>query len=126
MRLKIETANAPAAIGPYSQAIKANGFLFISGQIPIDPANGQITAVDAVTQTRQVMDNINAIVHAEGLSLSDVVKTTIFLTDLADFARVNEAYAAYFEVDPPARSTVQVAALPRGAKVEIEAIAALR
>lgn len=126
MRLKIETANAPAAIGPYSQAIKASGFLFVSGQIPIDPASGQITAVDAVAQTRQVMENLSAILNAEGLSMADVVKTTIFLTDLVDFGRVNEVYAAYFTSDPPARSTVQVAALPKGAKVEIEVVAALR
>lgn len=126
MKVVIETSAAPAAIGPYSQAIKANGFLFISGQIPINPETGQMTAVEAVAQTKQVMQNLSAILNAEGLSFNEVVKTTIFLTDLADFARVNETYAAYFESAPPARSTVQVAALPKGAKVEIEAIAALR
>ena len=125
MKVVIETAAAPKAIGPYSQAVKANGFLFVSGQIPIDPATGQMSAVDAVAQTKQVMENLGAILNAEGLSFVDVVKTTIFLTDLGEFLRVNEAYASYFEADPPARSTVQVAALPKGAKIEIEAVAAL-
>lgn len=123
MRIAISTTKAPQAIGPYSQAIKANGFLFLSGQIPLNPENGQMDAVDVVAQTKQVMENIGAILNAEGLSFESVVKTTIFLTDLADFARVNEVYGSYFTTDPPARSTVQVAALPRGAKVEIEAIA---
>lgn len=126
MKATVETENAPKAIGPYSQAIKANGFLFISGQIPVDPATGQMTAVDAVAQTRQVMENLGAILAAEGLGFADLVKTTVFLTDLAEFTRVNDAYGAYFESDPPARATIQVAALPKGAKVEIEAIAALR
>lgn len=126
MRVKVHTAEAPEAIGPYSQAIKANGFLFTSGQIAIDPKTGQMSAVDPVAQTRQVMDNLGAILAAEGLSFAEVVKTTIFLTDLGDFQRVNDAYASYFQADPPARSTVQVAALPKGAKVEIEAVAALR
>jgi 2-iminobutanoate/2-iminopropanoate deaminase len=123
--MKVEAAKAPRAIGPYSQAIKANGFMFVSGQIPLDPETGQMTAVDVVAQTRQVMENLKAILAAEGLMLADVVKTTIFLTDLGDFARVNEAYGSYFDDAPPARSTVQVAALPKGAKVEIEAVAAL-
>jgi len=126
MRVKIETSEAPAAIGPYSQAIKASGFLFVSGQIPIDPKTGQIDAVDVVGQTTQVMNNISAILNAEGLSFSEVVKTTIFLTDLSEFARVNDIYGSYFKSDPPARSTVQVVALPKGAKVEIEVVAALR
>ena len=126
MRVKVETKNAPQAIGPYSQAIKAAGFLFISGQIPIDPKTGQITAVDAVAQTRQVMENLAAILSAEGLTCADIVKTTIYLTDFADFARVNEVYGSYFVADPPARATVQVAALPKAAKVEIEAVAAVR
>lgn len=125
MRSKVETSNAPAAIGPYSQAIKANGFLFISGQIPIDPATGQLDAVDAVTQTKQVMENLKGILSSQGMTFEDVVKTTIFLTDISDFGRVNDVYASYMLSDAPARSTVQVAALPRGAKVEIEAIAAL-
>ncbi|MCE5197880.1 RidA family protein [bacterium] len=125
MRYKIETPNAPAAIGPYSQAIKANGFVFLSGQIPIEPESGQITAVDAVAQTKQVMENICAILVSQGLTFDDVVKTTIFLTNLEDFARVNDIYGSFFTTDAPARSTVQVAALPRGAKVEIEVVAAL-
>lgn len=126
MRIKIETAEAPAAIGPYSQAIKANGFLFVSGQIPIDPKTGQIDVVDVVQQTRQVMNNISAILNAEGLSFNEVVKTTIFMTDLSEFTQVNDIYGSYFKSDPPARSTVQVAALPKGAKVEIEVVASLR
>ena len=126
MPVKIETPNAPAAIGPYSQAVKANGFLFTSGQIPIEPQSGTIVAVDISGQTRQVMANLAAILAAEGLEFEHVVKTTIFLVDLADFARVSEIYGSYFEKDPPARSTVQVSALPKGAKVEIEAVAALR
>ncbi len=126
MRQKVETSQAPEAIGPYSQAIKANGFLFVSGQIPLDPATGQMTAVDVVDQTNRVMENLKAILESQGLTFADVVKTTIYLTDIADFGRVNNAYGAYFDSDPPARATVQAAALPKGAKVEIEAIAALR
>lgn len=125
-KVVIETPAAPKAIGPYSQAIKANGFLFISGQIPINPETGQMTAVDVVAQTRQSIDNLGAILNAEGLGFSDVVKTTIFLTNISDFAQVNDIYSEYFESAPPARSTVQVAALPKGAKVEIEAIALSR
>lgn len=125
-KVVIETPAAPKAIGPYSQAIKANGFLFISGQIPINPETGQMTAVDVVAQTRQSIDNLGAILNAEGLGFSDVVKTTIFLTNISDFAQVNDVYAEYFESAPPARSTVQVAALPKGAKVEIEVIALSR
>ncbi len=121
----VSTPGAPQAIGPYSQAVKANAFLFVSGQIPLDPESGQMTATDVVAQTNQVMENLKAILECEGLAFADVVKTTIFLTDLTDFSRVNEAYGAYFESDPPARATVQVAALPKGARVEIEAVAAL-
>ena len=126
MKVVVETSAAPQAIGPYSQAIKANGFLFVSGQIPIEPESGQMSAVDVVAQTKQVMQNLGAILSAEGLGFENIVKTTIYLTDLSDFARVNEAYAEYFESAPPARATVQVGALPKGAKVEIDAIAALR
>ena len=126
MRQTVETSQAAPAIGPYSQAVKANGFLFVSGQIPLDPATGQMNAADAVAQTNRVMENLKAILAAEELTFADVVKTTIYLTDLADFGRVNDAYGAHFESDPPARATVQVAALPKGAKVEIEAVAALR
>jgi 2-iminobutanoate/2-iminopropanoate deaminase len=125
MRAKIETPNAPAAIGPYSQAIKANGFLFISGQIPLDPETGQMDAVDVVGQTKRVMENLNGILASEGMTFQDVVKTTIFLTDISDFGRVNDVYTSFMAGDAPARSTIQVAALPRGAKVEIEAIAVL-
>lgn len=126
MKKAVETSAAPQAIGPYSQAVKANGFLFISGQIPLDPETGQMSAIDVVGQTKQVMANLRAILAAEGLTLADVVKTTIYLTDLSDFARVNEAYGEYFGSVPPARATVQVAALPKGARIEIEAIAAVR
>lgn len=126
MRAKVESPDAPAAVGPYSQAIKANGFLFTSGQIPLDPETGQITVVDVVAQTRQVMANLQAVLAAEGLTFDDVVKTTVYLTDLADFSRMNDVYASYFGSAPPARSTMQVAALPKGAKVEIEVVAVLR
>jgi len=125
MPVKVETTEAPQAVGPYSQAIKANGFLFISGQIPLDPKSGQMAAIDIVSQTKQVMENLRAVLKAEGLTFADVVKTTIYLTDLVDFSQVNEIYGSYFESDPPARATVQVAALPKMAKVEIEAVAAL-
>lgn len=126
MKTTVETSGAPAAIGPYSQGVKANGFLFISGQVPLEPETGQIKAVDIVGQTRQVMENLQAILNSQGLLMTDVVKTTIFMTDITDFTRVNEVYGSYFQSDPPARSTVQVAALPKGAKVEIEAVAALK
>jgi 2-iminobutanoate/2-iminopropanoate deaminase len=125
MKTVVSTTNAPEAIGPYSQGIKANGFLFLSGQIPLNSESGRIEAVDMVGQTRQVMENIQAVLGSQGLLFSDVVKTTIFLTNLDDFTRVNEIYGAYFKEDPPARSTVQVAGLPKGAKVEIEVVAAL-
>ena len=126
MKVTVETPNAPAAVGPYSQGIKANGFLFLSGQIPLNPESGAISAVDIVGQTKQVMENLLAVLNSQGLMMSDVVKTTIFMIDLADFGRVNDVYGSYFPSDPPARSTIQVAALPRGAKIEIEAVAALR
>ncbi len=118
------TPSAPTAIGPYSPATEANGFVFVSGQVGVDPATGD-TAPEAGDQTRQIMDNIGAILGDVGLAYSDVVKATIFLTDMADFPVVNEAYGSYFPDDPPARSTVQVAALPRPQfNVEIEVIAA--
>ncbi|MDH7602269.1 MAG: RidA family protein [Armatimonadota bacterium] len=126
MRTAVETPNAPKAVGPYSQAVKANGFLFISGQIALDAQTGLMTATDIVGQTHQVMKNIGAILAAEGLDFGDLIKTTIFLTDLGDFQQVNEVYGSYFQSDPPARSTVQVSALPKGAKIEIEAVAMLR
>ena len=123
----VSTPDAPRAIGPYSQAVRAAGLLFLSGQIPLDPATGEMVGGDDVeAQTRRVMENLKAVLAAENAGFENVVKTTIFLTDLADFARVNSTYATYFErISPPARATVQVAALPRGAKVEIEAIAVL-
>jgi 2-iminobutanoate/2-iminopropanoate deaminase len=123
MKKIISTNEAPAAIGPYSQAVRSGNFLFCSGQIPLDPKSGQIVAGDISAQTRRVLDNIAALLKAEGANFEDVVKTTIFLTDLGDFQTVNEIYGSYFKQDPPARSTVQVAALPKGANVEIEAIA---
>ena len=124
-RKVIATASAPAAIGPYSQAIRAGGLLFCSGQIPLDPGTGQLVGEgDVRDQTRRVMQNLGAVLEAGGASFATVVKTTIFLTDLTDFAAVNEVYAESFAgALPPARATVEVSALPRGAKVEIEAIA---
>lgn len=119
----VQTAQAPAAIGPYSQAIRAGNLLFVSGQIPLDPATGELVGATAAEQARQVLRNLQAVIEAGGATLSQVVKTTIFLTDLTQFAEVNAVYAEFFPSQPPARSTVQVAALPRGAQVEIEAIA---
>jgi 2-iminobutanoate/2-iminopropanoate deaminase len=116
---------APAAIGPYSQGIIAGGFLFSAGQIPIDPATTQVVEGDIVPQTRQVMKNLQAVLAAAGASWKDVVKTTVFLQDMADFPRMNEVYAAVMGEARPARSTVQVAGLPRGVRVEIELVAHL-
>jgi 2-iminobutanoate/2-iminopropanoate deaminase len=123
MKKIISTNEAPAAIGPYSQAVRSGNFLFCSGQIPLDPKSGQIVSGDITAQTRRVLDNIAAVLRAEGLTFDNVVKTTIFLTDLGDFQTVNEVYGSYFKQNPPARSTVQVSALPKGAKIEIDAIA---
>lgn len=120
----ISTHAAPAAIGPYSQAIRASGFVFLSGQIPLDPLTGQLVKGDIVTETERVMDNLSAVLAGAGLSFDHVVKTTIYLLDLGDFPAVNEAYGKRFLHAPPARATVQVAALPRGARIEIDAIAA--
>lgn len=120
----IFTENAPAAIGPYSQAVSANGTLYISGQLPIDPATGNMLDGNMGDKTDQILKNASAIATAAGTSLDSVVKTTIFLTDLGDFKEVNEAYAKHFTDAPPARSTVQVAALPLGSKIEIEFILA--
>jgi 2-iminobutanoate/2-iminopropanoate deaminase len=121
----VSTPDAPKAIGPYSQAVRTGQLVFLSGQIPLDPVSGELVGgSDVAAQAKQVMKNLSAVLTAAGARFEDVVKTTIFLTDLGDFARVNEVYGACFEgVAPPARATVQVAALPRGAKVEIEAIA---
>ena len=122
----IQTDRAPAAIGPYSQAILANGFLFTAGQIALDPKTGQIVGGDVVAQAERVLANLRAILEEAGSSFADVVKTTVFLSDMADFPRVNEAYAKAFGNARPARSTVQAAGLPRGVFVEIEAIAVVR
>ena len=124
MKKPIFSSEAPAAIGPYSQAMRSGHFLFCSGQIPLDPESGELVSGDIATQTRRVLDNIGAILRIEGLTFDNVVKTTIFLTNLGDFQMVNEIYGSYFKHDPPARSTVQISALPRGANVEIEVIAA--
>lgn len=121
----VATGNAPAAIGPYSQAVQTGGFLFVSGQIPLDPDSGELVAGSIAEQTRQVMENVKAILAAAGLDMERIVKTTIYLADLDDFATVNAIYGEYFAGDPPARATVQVSRLPRGARVEIEAIALL-
>ncbi|PYV68538.1 MAG: reactive intermediate/imine deaminase [Acidobacteria bacterium] len=123
MKKIISTNEAPPAIGPYSQAVRSGSFLFCSGQIPLDPKSGQIVPGDIAAQTRRVLNNIAAVLRAEGLTFDSVVKTIIFLTDLNDFQLVNEVYGSYFKQDPPARSTVQVSALPKGANVEIEVIA---
>jgi 2-iminobutanoate/2-iminopropanoate deaminase len=121
----ISTADAPAAIGPYSQAIRAGELLFLSGQIPIDPKTGELVTGDITTETERVLDNLAAVLAAGGASFAGVVKTTIYLVDLGDFAAVNAAYAKRFTSAPPARATVQVAALPKGSRVEIDAIARL-
>jgi 2-iminobutanoate/2-iminopropanoate deaminase len=123
-RTVVTTDLAPKAIGPYSQAIKAGQMVFCSGQIPLDPATGQMVgAGDVKAQAQRVMENLKAVLAAAGASFAQVVKTTIYLADLADFATVNDVYGGYFTGEPPARATVQVAALPRGALVEIDAIA---
>jgi 2-iminobutanoate/2-iminopropanoate deaminase len=121
-RTVITTSHAPAAIGPYSQGIATTDLLFISGQLPIDPTTGKMIEGDITTKTGQILKNAAAIAQAAGTDLGRTVKTTIFLTDLADFQTVNSAYASHFPEDPPARSTVQVAALPLGSTIEIEFI----
>ena len=123
MKKIISTSDAPAAIGPYSQAIRAGSTVYCSGQIPLDPKTGQIISGGSDAQTRRVLDNIRALLKAEGLGFENIVKTTIFLTNLGDFQTVNEIYGSYFKQTPPARSTVQVSALPKAARVEIEVIA---
>ncbi len=122
----VHTENAPAAIGPYSQAVVAGNFLFTAGQIAIDPATGQIVQGDVSAQTERVMHNLAAVLEKAGASWSDVVKTTVYLQDMADFPRVNEVYGRVMGDARPARSTVQVAGLPRGVLVEIDAIAIVR
>lgn len=121
----VATSGAPRAIGPYSQALRAGGFLFTAGQVGFDPVSGTLVDGGIGEQTRQVLQNIRAILEAGGSGLAQVVKTTVFLVDMADFAAMNEVYAEAFGTHRPARSTVAVAALPRGARVEIEAVAAV-
>jgi 2-iminobutanoate/2-iminopropanoate deaminase len=124
VRQAVSTASAPKAIGPYSQAIRAGSLLFVSGQVPIDPATGQIVTGDIAAQTHRVFQNIGEILKAGGASFDHVVRTTVFLADMNDFAAMNEAYATYFTTPAPARATVQVSRLPRDARVEIDVIAA--
>jgi len=119
----ISTLNAPAAIGPYSQAVVSNGFAFLSGQIPLDPATGQIVEGDITAQTMRVLENIKAVLEGSGSSLNRVVKTTVYLTDMREFAKMNEVYAGYFPQDAPARATIEAARLPRDVRVEIDFIA---
>ena len=124
-RETISTPGAPAAIGPYAQAVRAGQFLFLSGQIPLDPATGQVVEGDVSVQTARVLDNLAAVLDAGGASFASVVRTTIFLADMNDFAVVNEVYGRRFPANPPARATVQVARLPRDVRVEIDAVAYL-
>lgn len=121
----ISTHNAPKAIGPYSQAIVHGGLAYLSGQIPLDPATGELAPGDVADQTRQVLENLKAVLAACGSSLEGVLKTTVFLKDMAEFPRMNEVYASYFSQNPPARATVEVARLPRDVRVEIDCIAAV-
>jgi len=123
VKVKIQTENAPAAIGPYSQAIKAGGFVFASGQIPIDPQTGEFVTGGIGEQTEQVLRNLSALLEAAGSSLDQVVKTTVFLADMKEFAAMNEVYGRFFTDVSPARATVAAAGLPRDARVEIEAVA---
>lgn len=123
MKQIITSAKAPAPIGPYSQAVKANGMLFISGQIAINPSNGDMVTADIVAETKQVMNNLSAILSEAGMDFSNVVKSTIFVKDLNNFATVNKVYGEFFTVEPPARETVEVSRLPKDANVEVSCIA---
>jgi len=123
VRETISTENAPGAIGPYSQAVRAGNLVFCSGQIPLDPQTGEFVSDDIAEQTRQVLKNLSAVLEAAGTSLNNVVKTTVFLSDMNDFVKMNEIYAEFFGENKPARATVQAARLPRDAKVEIDCIA---
>ena len=125
MRQAVSSPDAPAAIGPYSAAIQAGTFLFLSGSIPMDPASGQVVAGDIAAQTTRVMENIKALLTAAGTDFGHIVKTTVFLADMNEFAAMNEVYAKYFAAPFPARSTVQVARLPRDVRVEIEVVAVI-
>ena len=121
----VQTDSAPAAVGPYSQAIRTGDLLFVSGQIPLDPSSGELVKEDAPGQARRCLENVAAVCEAAGASLANAVRVTVWLTDMHDFAQVNEAYAEFFESDPPARVAIQVGALPKGADVEVDAIVAL-
>ena len=123
MKEAVSSPDAPKAIGPYSQAVRAGQLLFVSGQVPLDPATGQIVAGDIETQTRRVFDNLAAVLKAGGRSFADVVRTTVFLADMNDFTAVNDVYGTYFSAPYPARATVQVARLPKDARIEIDLIA---
>src|SRR5215217_8986102 len=126
LRTPVSTDQAPAAIGAYSQAIRTGSLLFCSGQVPLDPSSGELVKEDVAGQTRRCLENLSAVCEAAGASLSQAVRCTVYLADMDDFARVNEAYGGFFELDdPPARVAIGVAALPRGADVEIDAIVAL-
>ncbi len=125
MRDIVQTDRGPKPIGPYSQAVRANGFLYVSGQVALDPKTGELTGTDIQQQTQRTLENLKGILEAAGSNLHHVVKTTVFLKDINDFAAMNEVYAKFFTLAPPARSTVQVARLPKDALVEIEVIAGL-
>lgn len=122
-RRAVQTDKAPAPVGPYSQALRAGPFLFLSGQVPLDPSTGLLISSTIEAETQRVLDNLRAVLQADGLDFAHVVKTTVYLTDLGDFAKMNEVYARAFGEARPARATVQVGALPKGARVEIEAVA---
>ena len=125
MRETIHTDEAPEAIGPYSQAVRHGDLLFCSGQIPLDPASGELVKQDVAGQAQRCLENLDAVCRAAGASLADAVRCTVYLTDMNDFARVNEIYGEFFEQDPPARVAIQAAGLPRGADVEIDAVVAI-
>ncbi len=123
MKKIIATTNAPSAIGPYSQAVQAGGTIFISGQLPIDPATGEFAGDDIKSQTKQALTNLKSILESQGLTMANLVKTTVLLQNMSDFAAMNEVYATFFDSDYPARAAFEVAALPKAALVEIEAVA---
>src|SRR5436190_6007475 len=126
MKKTVATDNAPKAIGPYSQAIVHNGLAYLSGQIPLDPGTGQVVEGDIAAQTTRVLENLKAVLEACGSELAGVVKTTVYIKDMGEFARMNEVYGKYFSENPPARSTVEAARLPRDVRIEIDAIAIVR
>jgi 2-iminobutanoate/2-iminopropanoate deaminase len=126
MRVPVSTSHAPAAIGPYSQAIRAGDFLFVSGQIPLDPATATLVDGDVAAQTHRVLRNLGAILQEAGASFQHVVKTTVYLADMSEFGAMNEVYASYFPAPPPARATIQAARLPRDVRVEIDLVAYLK